>query len=37
MNAEALAKKDYMVAVLTHFRLDLDDGEEKGILLTSKK
>jgi hypothetical protein len=37
MNAEALAKKDYVAAVLTRFRLDLDDGEEKGILLTSKK
>lgn len=37
MNAEALAKKDYMAAVLTRFRLDLNDGEEKGTLLTSKK
>lgn len=37
MNSEALAKKDYMAAVLTRFRLDLDDGEEKRVLLTSKK
>lgn len=37
MNSEALAKRDYMAAVLTRFRLDLDDGEEKRVLLTSKK
>jgi hypothetical protein len=37
MNSEALRKKDYMAAVLTRFRLDLDDGEEKRVLLMSKK
>lgn len=37
MNSEALAKKDYMGAVLTRFQLDLDDGEQKRVLLTSKK
>lgn len=37
MNAEALAKKDYMAAVLTRFRLDLEDAEAKKVLLTSKK
>ncbi len=37
MNSEALAKKDYMAAVLTRFRLDLDIGEEKRVLLRSKK
>ena len=36
MNSEALAKQDYMAAVLTRFRLDLDDGEEKRVLLRSK-
>jgi hypothetical protein len=37
MNAEALAKKDYLLAVLTRFRLDLDEGEEKRILLRSRR
>ena len=37
MNAEAVAKKDYMKAVLTRFGLDLDDAEEGRVLLRSKK
>lgn len=37
MNSDALAKKDYMKAVLTRFGLDLDDGEENRVLLRSKK
>ena len=34
-NAEALAKRDYMAATLTRFRMDLDEGEEEQILLRS--
>ena len=37
MNAEALAKKDYMTAVLTGFRMDLDAAEDRRVLLRSKK
>ena len=37
MNSDALAKQDYMAAVLTRFRLDMDDGEENGILLRSRR
>jgi hypothetical protein len=37
LNAEALAKRDYMKAVLTRFGLDLEEGEEKGILLRSRR
>ncbi len=37
MNADALAKHDHMAAVLSRFRLDLDDAEERNILLRSKK
>lgn len=37
LNADALAKRDYLAAVLTSFRLDLEDGEEKRVLLRSKK
>ncbi len=37
INAAALAKHDYMAAVLTRFALDLDDGEEKRVLLRSRK
>lgn len=37
MNFEALAKQDYMAAVLTHFRLELDNGEEKRVLLRSRR
>ena len=37
MNSEALAKHDYMAAVLTRFGLDLDDGEEKRVLLRSRR
>ncbi len=37
MNSEARAKKDYMAAVLTRFGLDLDEGEEKRILLRSRR
>ncbi|MEV0717774.1 hypothetical protein, partial [Asanoa sp. NPDC050611] len=35
MNAEALAKKEYLAATLTGFRMDLDKGEEEQILLRS--
>jgi double-GTPase-like protein len=37
IHSAALAKHDYMAAVLTRFALDLDDGEEKRILLRSRK
>ena len=37
MNSEARAKKDYMAAVLTRFGLDLAEGEEKRILLRSRR
>ena len=37
MNSEALAKHDYIAAVLTRFGLDLDDGEEQRILLRSRR
>ena len=37
MNSEARAKQDYMAAVLTRFGLDLDDGEEKRVLLRSRR
>jgi len=37
MNSEALAKHDYIAAVLTRFGMDLDDGEEQGILLRSRR
>lgn len=35
VNSEALAKRDYLTATLTRFQLDLDEGEEKQILLRS--
>lgn len=37
INYEARAKQDYMTEVLTRFRLDLDEAEEKRILITSRK
>lgn len=37
MNSEAVAKKDYMAAVLTRFALDLETAEREGVLLRSKK
>ena len=37
MNAEALAKKQYLTAMLTGFRMDLDKGEEEQILLRSRR
>ena len=37
MNAEALAKQDYMQAVLTRFLMDLEEGEIRRVLLRSKK
>jgi len=37
MNSEALAKHDYIAAVLTRFGMDLDDGEEQGVLLRSRR
>jgi Double-GTPase 2 len=35
--ADARARKDYMAAVLSRFELDLNEGEEERVLLTSKK
>ena len=37
INAEALAKQDYLAATLTGFRMDLDEGEEEQILLRSRR
>lgn len=36
-NADALAKQDYMSAVLTGFRLNMDKGEEERVLLRSQR
>jgi hypothetical protein len=35
INAQALARHDYLTATLTQFRLDLINGEKEQILLTS--
>jgi hypothetical protein len=37
MNSDARAKHDDLAAVLTRFRLDLDDGEDKRVLLRSRR
>jgi hypothetical protein len=37
LNRESLDKKDFMTAVLSQFALDLDAGEERRVLLRSKK
>ncbi len=37
LHAAALAKHDHMAAVLSRFALDLDDAEERRILLRSRK
>jgi len=37
LNEEALANRDYMAAVLTRFRLDLDVAEEHGVLLRNRR
>lgn len=37
LNAAAVARRDYLAAVLTRFSLDLEDGEESRVLLRSKK
>jgi hypothetical protein len=37
INSEALAKQEYLAATLTGFRMDLDKGEEKQILLRSRR
>lgn len=37
INSAALAKHDYMAAVLTRFGLDLEDGEDKRVLLMSRR
>ena len=37
MNSEALAKRDHLAAVLSRFRLDLDDGEEQLVLFRSRR
>lgn len=36
-NEDALARRDYMAAVLLSFRMDLEDGESKGFLLKSRR
>lgn len=36
-NADALAKGDYLRAALTQFGIDLEDGEERDILLRSRR
>ncbi len=36
-NAEALVKKNYLEATLTRFRMDLENGEAKQILLRSRR
>jgi hypothetical protein len=37
INAEALAKQEYLAATLTRFRIDLEEGEEEQILLRSHR
>ncbi|NVM96171.1 ATP/GTP-binding protein [Arthrobacter sp. AETb3-4] len=37
VNADALAKRDYLTAILTGFRMDLDEGEKEHILLRSRR
>lgn len=37
INAEALAKRDYLTATLTGFRMDLEKGEKEQILLRSRR
>jgi hypothetical protein len=37
INAEALAKQEYLAATLTRFRIDLEKGEEEQILLRSRR
>ena len=37
MNSDAVAKRDHLAAVMTRFRLDLEDGEANRVLLRSKK
>lgn len=37
INADALAKRDYLTATLTGFRMDLEKGEKEQILLRSRR
>ena len=37
MNAEAVAQRENMKVVLTRFGLDLDDAEDKRVLLRSRR
>jgi hypothetical protein len=37
MNSEALARRENLTATLTGFRMDLDKGEEKRLLLRSRR
>lgn len=37
MNADALTKRDHLVAVLSRFRLDLHEGEQHRVFLQSRK
>lgn len=37
MNAEAMAKQEYLSATLTSFKMDLDQAEEDGVLLRSRR
>lgn len=37
MNADAMAKQEYLAATLTRFKMDLDQAEEDGVLLRSRR
>ena len=37
LNAAALAKRDHLAAVLSRFRLDMDEGERQLVFLRSRK
>ena len=37
INADALAKRDYLTATLTGFRMDLEKGEKEQILIRSRR
>ena len=37
LNAEARAKHDHLTATLTRFRMDLEEGEKKQILIRSPR
>ena len=37
MNANAMVKEEYLTATLTRFKMDLDEAEEDGVLLRSRR